>query len=93
MWPDFIGLGIYHDLTFFLVIRRYVPLRIGTVDQAQDRRHDIQLLGLVTSGERLCSLGFCLGPKRMRTALRAKIGVLIFGDKDMKNIKHLSGGS
>ena len=57
-----------------------------TVDKAQGREYDFVLLDLVTAGGRLYPLGFTTDVRRMCVGLsRAKIGMLIFGEKDMGN--------
>ena len=69
-------------------------MRISTEDQAQVRELDILVLDLDIPGGREYSLGFCSELKRKFVVLsRAKIRMLIFGDKDMGDIRFPTIGS
>lgn len=69
-------------------------LSMATLDLAQGREYDFVKLDVVTPGGRLFPLGFSSEPPKMCVATsRAKIGMLIFGSKDMGNVKFPSAGS
>lgn len=66
---------------------------IATVDAAQGKEYDFLILDLVTPGQEY-SLGFLSDPKRMNVALsRAKIGLLVVGDRHMAEVPFPTEGS
>ena len=69
-------------------------LSMATVDQAQGREYDFVVLDLVTPGGRDFALGFSSETGRMCVAAsRARIGMIIFGNKDMGDVRFPGPGS
>lgn len=69
-------------------------LTMATINSAQGKEYDFVILDLVTPSRRLCTLGFPTDPRRKCVALsRAKIGLLIIGDKNKANVAYLGAGT
>lgn len=69
-------------------------IKLASVDSAQGKEYDFVILDLVTPGGQRHSLGFLTDPRRVNVALsRAKMGLLIVGDKDMGKVRYPTAGS
>ena len=67
---------------------------IAAVDQAQGREYDFVVPDMVTPGGRFFPLGFASDPRRMCVASsRARIGMIVLGNKDMGDVKYPGSGS
>ena len=68
-------------------------ITIATVDSSQGKEYDFVILDLVNPGGALYSLGFLTDLNRPNVALsRARMGLLIIGDKNMSDVPHRAAG-
>ena len=65
---------------------------LATVDSAQGKEWDFVIIDIVSIGGQF-GLGFLTDPRRVCAALsRARIGLIIIGDKGMAHVQHPSAG-